>query len=114
MVSRAEESARLLLTCLERQHSAGIDWQVLAEMEPALAKLVPLQRKVITRFRDGLYLRDAIRVFDPEKAQDLLAAIDYPEFLQDLSNLGYAETSGKFIAKAVRYAEAQQFYAYYA
>lgn len=96
-------SALLLLECLSTQSNAGVNWEVLHSMEPALAALMPLRRTVRPRWYQGMQLLDVVRTFSLSAAQELLRRIQYPEFIQDLHNLPYNEVQGKFIQRCAEY-----------
>lgn len=100
---RVQASAELLFEMLENQHDLGVDAETLRSMHPGLARIVPVQqRTVIRRTSDGLGLLQVLRSYSSQEVQRMLHVLDYPEFMQDLRSLGYAETRSKFIQKCVQ------------
>lgn len=100
-------SALLLLECLATQSNPGINWEVLASMEPALAALTPLRRTVRPRHYQGMQLLDVVRTFSLSAAQELLRCIEYVELIQDLQSLPYNEVQEKFIQRCAQYSQSQ-------
>ena len=112
---RARLSAEFLFLCLQNQRDPGVAQVVQLNMDSWLWKLLPLSRRTVTvRAPGDLHLLQAIWFFDADKAIELLKAIDYPDFIQDLHALGIDETKELFIQKAVQAARAHQICAFYA
>lgn len=99
----AEEVAELYWKCLETQ-SCHCPWILFKRIPHELQRVAPLERRIVYRSPEpGLRLMQAIRLYSPERAQELLSVLEF-DMLKELSS-GYSVAKRNFIKAVVRYQE---------